>query len=959
MDYLAHYGRGHLDGGHSGRYPYGSGENPYQHSKDFLNKIDKWQKEGKTEKEIAELLHMSTTKLRITKSIAKDIRTQELRTQALKMREEGKSLNEIAAKLGFENDSSVRNLLSDKTAARLNKKDNIAEDLKKAVDEYGIIDVGKGVEYNLNITSTRLDKAVEMLKAQGYEVRGGRLPQINNPGKYTTWKVVAKPGTEHSYIYEHLEKMQTPDGVVNPLENLISRDGGETLEKKFVYPASMDSKRLMIRYRDDDHPELSGLPKDGVMEIRRGVKDLDLGESHYAQVRILVDGDRYLKGMAIYGKDEDFPKGVDVIFNTNKTPDVPKRDVLKKIESDPENPFGALIKEGVHDPMDPTSSKKGGQYYYIDEKGNKQLGLINKTRAEGDWNDWKDTLSSQFLAKQPLSLAKRQLTATIAERKSELDEIKSLTNPTVKKVLLDKYALQADSDAVHLQAAALPRQKYQVILPITSMKDNEVYAPNYRDGETVALVRFPHAGQFEIPILKVNNKQPEGREVLGKNPFDAIGINSKVAERLSGADFDGDTVLVIPTNNKVRVKNQPPLKGLEGFDPKIEYPYREGMKLLKKTQKGNEMGKVSNLITDMQIKGAPPEDIAKAVRHSMVVIDAEKHKLDYKRSEDENGIAGLKRKYQGHYEDDGRYHEGVSTIISRAKSETQIPKRKGSGIVDPKTGEVTYKLANENYIQAYNPKTKKWVSAYENKDGSIVYKDGKNYIPLENGMKTRIVERTQKSTRMADTPDARTLLSDKDHPHPMEVLYADYANEQKRLAKEARKAMYDSDGKQIRLKYDPSARAAYSKEVSSLDNKLNLALRNKPKERQAQAIANAYLKKMKEAYPELETDKKATKKIGHQALVKARLQVGAERKPIEITDNEWKAIQAGAISDNKLKQILEHTDIDKLRERAMPRKTGLTSTQQSRIKALKSAGLTNAEIATAMHISASTVSKYS
>lgn len=922
---LKHYGTPR----HSGRYPWGSGDNPYQRTGDFLSRVESMHKEGKTEKEIAEVLGMSTTQLRVQKSMAKDARTAELRAQAQKYRDEGMSLNQIADKMGFANDSSVRNLLSDKTEARLNKKDEIAETLKREVDNKGIIDVGKGVEYSLNISDTRLDKAVEMLKAEGYEVYGGRMPQINNPGKFTTWRVVCKPGTEHSYIYNHLDEMQLPDAKPNPLDDYISRDGGQTLEPKFVYPASMDSKRLMIRYRDDEHPELSGLPKDGVVEIRRGVKDLDLGESHYAQVRILVDGTHYIKGMAIYGDDKDFPKGTDIIFNTNKTSDVPKMQVLKEIGSDPHNPFGALIKEGINDPSNPDSVKTGGQYYYIDKNGKKQLGLINKTRAEGDWDTWADRLPSQFLSKQPVALAEKQLKLTLADKRAELDEIKSLTNPTVKRVLLEKYALQADSDSVHLQAAALPRQKYQVILPLTSIKDNEVYAPNYRDGETVALIRYPHAGQFEIPIVRVNNKQAEGIKVLGKNPADAIGINSKVAEKLSGADFDGDTVMVIPTNSRVRISNNngKSLKDLEGFDPKVAYPERPGMKYLKKGQVGNEMGKISNLITDMTIRGAKEDEMARAVKHSMVVIDAHKHKLDYKRSEAENGIAALKKKYQGHYDEDGKYHEGVSTIISRAKSPETVLKRKGSGRIDPKTGKITYHEVEEYYID----------------------KNGKRQV------------RTQSSTKMDEAfnkgKDANSLVSDLGAP--IEKVYANYANSLRAMSNEARRAMYDSDGRAIRLHYNAGAKKTYAKEVESLTSKLNLALRNSPKERQAQALANAELKAKKEAYPELKDDKKAQKKIGQQALTRARTRVGAQRRNIEITDNEWKAIQAGAVSDNVLKQILDHTDIDKLRERATPRtSTGISSAQKSRIQAMKASGHTNAEIAAALHISASTVSKY-
>ena len=99
--------------------------------------------------------------------------------------------------------------------------------------------------------------------------------------------------------------------------------------------------------------------------------------------------------------------------------------------------------------------------------------------------------------------AKKQLNLAAADKQSEFDEICSLTNPTVKKALLKSFADDCDAAAVHLQAAALPRQKYQVILPLTSIKDNEVYAPNYKNGETVALVRYPHGGTFELALIHI------------------------------------------------------------------------------------------------------------------------------------------------------------------------------------------------------------------------------------------------------------------------------------------------------------------------------------------------------------------------------------------------------------------------------------------------------------------------
>ncbi|MDO5397631.1 MAG: winged helix-turn-helix transcriptional regulator, partial [bacterium] len=501
---------------------------------------------------------------------------------------------------------------------------------------------------------------------------------------------------------------------------------------------------------------------------------------------------------------------------------------------------------------------------------------------------------------------------------SEFDEICSLTNPTVKKALLKSFADDCDSAAVHLQAAALPRQKYQVILPITSIKDNEVYAPNYKNGETVALIRYPHGGTFEIPILTVNNKQPEAKKVLGTTPKDAIGINSKVAERLSGADFDGDTVMVIPCNSpgsKIKITSTQPLKGLEGFDPKAEYPEKKGMKYMKNTQ--TEMGKISNLITDMTLKGATDEEKARAVRHSMVVIDAEKHKLDYKQSEIDNGIASLKKKYQGRVDEDGRYHEGASTLISRSKSEVSVIKRKGSPVIDPETGKQSWKTVDDPV-----------------------------YVDKKTG---KIKTRTQPSTAMAETDDARKLSSG----HPIEEAYADYANQMKGLANRARKEMM-STGK---IAYSASAKRVYQNEVDSLNAKLNLANSNAPKERRAQVMANAKIASMKKDYPDM--TKAEIKKASQRALTQARTSVGAHREPIKFTDREWEAVQAGAISPSKLEQIITKADSDDLKQRATPRTTTqLSSAKISKINAMKNSGYSTSEIADALGISSSTVSKY-
>lgn len=897
---LMHYGMPRR----SGRYPWGSGDNPYQHSGDFLSRVEEMKrnnftftdKDGKTytgEVAIAKSMGLSTTQFRTQMSLAKDERRSQDVATAKALREKGYSLNEIADKMGFANDSSVRSLLNESSEARMNQAKTTADFLKQQVAEKGMIDVGTGVERELGISKEKMNQALYILEMEGYPIYGGGVPQVTNPGKQTNIKVLCPPGTEHKEIYNFEN--------IHSVRDYVSHDGGETFDK-FVYPKSMDSKRMQICYAED-----GGIHKDGVIEIRRGVDDLSLGDSHYAQVRILVDGNRYLKGMAVYS--DDLPPGVDVRFNTNKKKGTPPEDVMKKIKDDPDNPFGSLI-------------KAGGQSYYIDANGERQLSLINKRAEEGDWGEWADKLPSQFLSKQSLSLVNKQLNLAASDKMAEFDEICALTNPTVKKSLLKSFADDCDSAAVHLQAAALPRQKYQVILPITSMKDTEVYAPNYKNGETVALVRYPHGGTFEIPILTVNNKQAEARRVLGNTPKDAIGINSKVAERLSGADFDGDTVMVIPCNSsksKVKITSTPPLKGLEGFDPKLEYGGKpEGsFKLMRNTQK--EMGVVSNLITDMTLKGATQDELARAVRHSMVVIDAEKHKLDYKQSEIDNGIASLKKKYQGTVDEDGRYHEGASTLISRAKSEVSVVKRQGSPRIDEETGEQIWK----------------------NVDDPI-------YTDRRTG-KTKV--RTQPSTKMAETKDAFTLVSEADTP--VERAYATYANKMKALGNQARLEIL-ATGK---VPYSASAKETYQAEVDSLNAKLNVALKNAPRERQAQTMANAVVAAKKQDNPGMTNGE--IKKASQQALTQARAAVGAKRETIKITDREWEAIQAGAISENKLTQIIDNVDIDSLRQRATPRATtSLSQAKQAKIASMNASGYSTSEIAEALGVSTSTVSDY-
>ena len=912
IDELLHYGMPRR----SGRYPWGSGKDPYQHSGDFLSRVEELTKKGMSEKDIADSMGLTTSQLRIQKSLAKDERrTIEVDT-AKGLREKGYSLNEIAKMMGYKNDSSVRSLLNEQSESRMKEAMNTAQFLKKQVDEKGMIDVGVGVERELGISKEKLKTALYILEMEGYNTFGGGVPQVNNPGKQTNIKVLCPPDTPFKTITDKNGNEKKVSSAIYDYEKVhsiteyTSHDSGKTFET-FKYPSSMDSKRLAIRYAED-----GGIQKDGLVEIRRGVADLDLGGSHYAQVRIMVDGTHYIKGMAVYS--DDLPPGVDVMFNTNKTKDKSKLEVLKPIKNDPDNPFGSLI-------------KAGGQSYYTDKNGERKLSLINKRAEEGDWGDWADKLPAQFLSKQSKQLAQRQLQLAAADKKAEFDEIMGLTNPTVKKALLKSFSDDCDSAAVHLHAAALPRQKYQVILPVPTLRDNEIYAPNYNDGEKVALIRYPHGGIFEIPILTVNNKHKDSIKMIGPNAKDAVCINSTVAERLSGADFDGDTVQVIPTNSKVKINTKPPLKALEGFDPKMEYPERPGMKYMKTGKKDNtqnEMGKISNLITDMTLLGASDDELARAVRHSMVVIDAAKHKLDYKKSEADNNIKALKKKYQGHIDPEtGRYSEGTGTIVSRAKGQQSVLKRQGSPIIDPETGKQSWKVADN--------------VTYEKK--MINKRTGKEY--------TKTITKTQKSTKMMETDDAYTLVSDS--RNPIELVYADYANQMKALANQARKEMVTTPD----IPYNPEAKARYQKEAASLQAKVNVALKNAPRERQAQTMANAILQAKIKDNPDM--TKKEKKKAGQQALDKMRMKVGAKKEPVKITEQEWEAIQAGAISPSKLKTIINNADLDTLRQMAMPRSTKqLSQSKINHIATLKASGYTNAQIAQKLGVSTSTVSKY-
>lgn len=917
----------------SGRYPWGSGDDPYQHESWYNRYRDLAAPDPKTgvkrtEKQIAAAMGISTTKLRALRKAAVEEDLAARRSYVRRLYDKGMSKTAIAEKTGW-NESQIRALLNAVEVAKEDRAQGTANKLLKMAKEKQYIDIGEGVEREMGVSKETLKAALALLEKEGYTTVTTDIQQASNADNYTTVKVLVPAGTTRKDVWENIDKIQ-------PFTD-YSEDGGKTWEK-IKKPSTLDRDRVFVRYLEE-----GGGEKDGTIELRRGVDDLTLGDKDYAQVRIMVDGGKdglgYMKGMAYY--TNDIPDGYDVVYNVSKKdgasfyktfkPPKVNQEGKDKIEDgkpkepindkdiDWDNAFGALIK-----------GKGEGQHLYLDANGNEQLSPINIIKAEGDWNHYQKKLSAQFLSKQSKQLIKQQLDLSIAEKMDEFDEYMKIENPVIRNRFLKDFADQCDSDAVKLKAAACPGQTNKVILPINSLKDDEIYAPDYKDGTQVALIRYPHAGRFEIPMCTVNNRNKEGKDILGNAP-DAVGINSKVAARLSGADFDGDTVVVIPQSKKVKVIADKPLKGLEGWADKMGdlYPEYPGMKVMTDKDKQKQMGIITNLITDMTFQDASPSELERAVKQSMIVIDAQKHRLNWKQSEKDLAIDALKEKYQpkADYDETGRYG-GAATLISRSKSEVRVDKRDRFYDINPETGERVWRDAKNSSYATVDKKT-----------GEVVWK-----------------KRQMKSDQMTETNDARTLSSG----HPVEEAYATYANALKQLANKSRLETlkdfsYETPTKELKQKY--------AAEIASIDAKIDKAARNAPRERIAQVEAAAYIRKKTAENPYLKDKeyKDDLKKLKQQSIAEARARNKASKKDvfIELTDKEWEAVNKRAISKTKLQQVTKNMDKDYLVNSVIPKSTTqLSQAKINRIKALSNSGNTISEIANVLGISPSTVSNY-
>lgn len=927
---LSHYGI--LE--ESGRYPWGSGEHPFQRLGGLYGEYRRLKKEGLSDGEIAEKMEMTTAQLRAHNEYFNELKFRKNVAECVELAEKGVSRLDIAKKLGI-SASTVSNYLESSEKPRKQKIIETRKALKDALLDTqnktgrAMIQVGDGTEARMGIKKDALRSAVITLQDEGFEVYNLQVKQ-GFGDNYTTYKVLCAPGISKGEALKNIGDV----GIVN----YRSEDGGLTLDKPQP-PINIDSKRIDIRYADDP---ISGKDFDGVVEIRRGVPDLDMKDAHYAQVRIAVDGKYYIKGMAVYS--DDLPDGVDIRVNSNKNRSVGMEGALKEQEKDKatgkvntENPFGSSFKtsdEGLY-----TAST-----HYIDPKtGERKQSALNFVNDEGTWADWDRNLPSQFLAKQTPALARQQLNIDASIREREFEEINSLTNPVLKRTLLKDFGETCDSAAVHLKATALPRQQTHVILPSRSIKENEVYAPNYEDGEEVCLVRFPHEGIYQIPRLIVNNRNKEAQKMISNQARDAVCINPKTAEILSGADFDGDTVLVLPTKYH-NIINMEPLEGLKDFDAKTQYATKpEERAKLGIWEKGSPrqntmMGIASNLVTDMTIQGATADELARATRYAQTIIDTGKHHLNYKQCEIDNNILGLQRKYQLHVDPEtGRERFGASTLLSRSTSKQEVTGRKSYYVIDPETGEKVYPVDTTT-----RPKHK----PIKDKEGNIV------------GWDTKYELTKRYSTKGAETKDPYTLTTGGSKSYPgteIEGVYAEYASRMKALANKARKEYINTQ----KTPKDPQAAKVYSKEVDHLMWQLNEVKKNAPLERKALSLAEADVRLARQsAYAKCETlSKDEVNKIRDRALKKARTIVGSKRNPISISDREWEAIQAGAVSSTAQEEIFKYCDGDRLKELAMPReKKKLSKPMLSTARSMLDRGYTWAEVADRFGVSVSTLS---
>lgn len=386
-DYLEHYGTPR----HSGRYPWGSGgEDTDTRNASFNDHVNDLKRQGMSETDIAKGFGIkSVNSLRAKMSIEKNAQISSEIALCQRLSDKGYSNNAISKRTGIP-EATVRSRLAPGAQRKADILLATSDMLKKQVDEHTYVDVGRGVEQHLNLSDTKLNSSLAVLEEQGYKVYTVREEQPGT-GLKTNIKVLTPPGTSYGDVVRNRSMITIPFSH--------TEDGGESYIG-IKQPLAIHPDRVGITYA-----EQGGSNADGVMFVRPGVKDVELGGAKYAQVRVQVGDDHYLKGMAMY--KDDLPEGVDIQFNTNKSDTGNKLDALKKLDKEnPDNPFGATLKRQI-------SEKINGQ-----DVVTSSMNIVNE---EGDWGKWSKSIAAQVLSKQNPTLAKTQLAMTYESRLSEFN----------------------------------------------------------------------------------------------------------------------------------------------------------------------------------------------------------------------------------------------------------------------------------------------------------------------------------------------------------------------------------------------------------------------------------------------------------------------------------------------------------------------------------------------------------
>lgn len=235
----------------SGRYPLGSGENPFQRPKTFLDNVKKLEGSGLKGKALAEALGLTTTQLRAYKAIAKAESRAADETKAQQYKDDGLSNVKIGLEMGI-NESSVRALLNPSAKARNDILRNTAEMIREQISKHEVIDIGAGVNVHLDMSKEKLATAVAMLEAEGYKKKYFKVAQLGTEFD-TSHKTLVGPDFDDKADYHRIA--QNLD-LIKQMD-VYSQDAGKTFER-IKPPKSLSPDRITILYGSEGGADRDG-----------------------------------------------------------------------------------------------------------------------------------------------------------------------------------------------------------------------------------------------------------------------------------------------------------------------------------------------------------------------------------------------------------------------------------------------------------------------------------------------------------------------------------------------------------------------------------------------------------------------------------------------------------------------------------------------------------------------------